>query len=452
MAAGRVLRAIESSQLQLGEALSRARDVLPDRRDRHLTTELVVGTLRWRGAIDYQLQARLDRPLARLDAVVLDTLRLSAYQLLHLDRVPTRAVVYDAVEMVKTGGARSAAPLVNAVLRRLARDRASLTWPDPPASIDTPRDQHRLIEQLAVVHSHPAWLVQRWLGRYGPSVAEAWLRFNNQTPRLTLSPNRLVTDRDELQARLHHEGIEAALTTTASHGVLVTSDDALRSSAFLAGMCVVQDESAQIVMEIVQARAGTRVLDLCAAPGGKTLAMAAEVSPTGLVVAADVRPRRVRRLVETMKRCHARRVSVLQVPSHGLLPFRDGVFDRVLVDAPCSGLGTLRRDPDIRWRRQPEDLSGFADCQLELLQRAAPLVGAGGRLIYTTCSSEPDENEDVVDQFLRQSSAFHLLPIDQIPGLAPAVRALMTASGHLRTHPGVGLEAFFGAVLVRSPS
>ena len=435
-AAFRVLRAVHSGRGDLGDALSRARDPLPDRRDRSLATELVTGTLRWRNALDYQLQQRSAKPLHKLDAAVLDALRLGAYQLLHLQRVPTSAVVNDSVELVKGAGVRSAAGFVNAVLRRLARERESLTWPD----------RHDRIEYLSVVHSHPQWLVRRWIERHGDEAAERWMRFNNAPPALTLAANRLLNTREELIGRLRDEAVESEPTRTAPHGVTVTSGHALTTDAFASGYCVVQDEASQIIPELAQVQPGATVLDLCASPGGKTLSLAAQSAPNGRVVASDVRPRRVRLLAETMVRCRSEHVDVVYVPTAGELPFQDDAFSCVLIDAPCSGLGTLRRDPDIRWRREAADLPMLSAAQLELLRRTRRIVAPGGRIIYSTCSSEPEENEDVVNSFLSESPDFSVVRLDEA-GLLPAITPMMTPDGYFRSNPDHGLELFFGAIL-----
>jgi 16S rRNA (cytosine967-C5)-methyltransferase len=424
----------------LGDTLVRTRDLLGDRRDRALATDLVTGTLRWRGAIDFQLARISGQRLDRLDPEVLDALRLGAYQLLYLDRVPASAIVNDSVNLVKAARLKSAAPFVNAVLRRLERERGALAWP--------PRDA--LIEYLSVVHSHPDWLVTRWVKRYGVDAAEAWVRFNNVPPTLTLAANRTRTDRDALAARLTEEGVDTEPTPFAPHGLRVTRGRPLTTAAFRQGFCLVQDEASQLIPEMVAAGAGDCLLDACAAPGGKTVALAAQVGTAGLVVATDVRARRMRALQATLARCAIGNARAVQISRGAPLPFASEAFDAVLVDAPCSGLGTLRRDPDIKWKRSPGDLALFAKAQRDLLQRVARVVRSGGRLVYSTCSSEPEENEAVVTAFLADARDFSVGPLAALDDVAPAVRALATPEGFLRTDPARdGLEAFFAAVLPR---
>jgi 16S rRNA (cytosine967-C5)-methyltransferase len=351
---------------------------------------------------------------------VLASLRLGAFQLLYLDRVPASAVVNDAVALTRRGGKTSAGGMVTAVLRALSRDRDSLVWPESPEST-----------ALAVRYSHPEWLVERWLSRYGRDRTTGWLAFNNEAPRLTLAVNRAKGTREALAERLLTEGVTSRPTERAAHGLVVIDGPALSTEAFREGWFVVQDEASQLITSLGAVSAGHRVLDLCAAPGGKTLALAARVAPGGQVVACEVRPRRVRLLRATLQRTGLSTIPVVQVAPAGPLPFAGGAFDLVLVDAPCSGLGTLRRDPDIRWGRRPDDLPRLAAAQLTLLHRASTLVARGGELIYATCSSEPDENEAVAAAFLADAQDFTLV------------------HEHRTLPPDDRLEAFYGAVIAR---
>jgi 16S rRNA (cytosine967-C5)-methyltransferase len=242
--------------------------------------------------------------------------------------------------------------------------------------------------------------------------------------------------------------VSTVATTVAPFGLTVTNGRPLTSAAFRDGYCVMQDEASQVVPELLHAEGARRVLDLCASPGGKTLAAAAQCGPAGLVVATDVRWRRVALLASTLARCRATDVRVLQIGASSQLPFVDNAFDRVLIDAPCSGLGTVRRDPDIRWRRDPTQFEALAKTQLGLLDRVRSLVVPGGRIVYSTCSSEPEENEAVVAAFLERATEFSILPLEAA-GVAPAIAAMQTREGYLRTSPAFGLEAFFAAILHR---
>ncbi|HYE88744.1 MAG TPA: transcription antitermination factor NusB, partial [Vicinamibacterales bacterium] len=358
------LALVDSDQVDLGAAVARVRPTLADDRDRALLLELVAGTLRMRGAIDYQLAARVNRPLSRLDQAVLRVLRLGAFQLIYLSRLPPSAIINDAVELTRRSGKSSAAGLVNAVLRALSKDRQQLVWPE----------REQLAHHLATVHSHPRWLVERWLKRFGLESTESWLVFNNAPAPLCLAVNRLVTTREALIDELSAAGITATPTRRAVNGLEVDDARALHTPAFAEGRFVLQDEASQLIAELADATPGATVLDLCASPGGKTVALAGAVGAAGSVTACDVRPNRLRLLARTLERCRIANANIVHVPASGGLPFRIDRFDLVLIDAPCSGLGTIRRDPDIRWRRSEDDLGRFALEQRDLLNRAAPLV------------------------------------------------------------------------------
>jgi len=442
VAAFRALREVTRGDAQPAAVLAREHRTLADPRDRALATEIVIGTLRWLRALDAAIARATARPLDALDADVLLVLRLGLYQLLHLDRVPAAAVVDDAVSLVRSFGQARATGFVNGVLRSLSRTRDQLGLPPRPAA-GAPRQA--ALDYLGVTQSHPDWLVARWLDRYGFEHAAAWTEFNNSTPALTLRTNRLVISRDVLrQQLLDDDGLETSPGRYAPDALVVHGGRLPEPR----GRFTIQDEASQLVPLLLGARPGERVLDLCASPGGKATALAAEMEGRGLVVACDARPRRMRLLTTAVRESRAPNVRLVQVGSRDEVPFAP-VFDRVLVDAPCSGLGTVRRDPDIRWRRAEPELAGFAAYQQTLLARAARAVAPGGRLVYATCSSEPEENEAVVDAFLAAHAGFQLADAREVgaPGLAPIV----DARGMLRTLPFAhGLEAFFAAALVRS--
>lgn len=399
--------------------------------------------MRWQRSLDHLIERFSRRQIPKLDAEILAILRLSLYQLLHLARVPASAVVDDAVDLTRAARKSSASGFVNAVLRATLRQRHKLPLPPRPAD---PGDRAGALAYLGITHSHPEWLVERWLDRYGFETTERWVQFNNETPSLTLRVNRLRATREEAIAALAQDDVEAQPTRFAPDGLVVTHGNPLRRPPD--GLVFVQDEASQLVPVVVAAWAGERILDLCASPGGKTLAMAAEMTDVGTIVASDVRPRRLALLQETIRTAEARCVSVVRVPQVGPLPF-EARFDAVLVDAPCSGLGTVRRDPDIRWRRQEQDLGAFARDQLRLLMRAADVVRSGGRLVYATCSSEPEENDDVVANFVATRSDFRIINLHT--HARASIAPFIDAQGFFRTTPSAhGLEAFYAALLIRS--
>jgi 16S rRNA (cytosine967-C5)-methyltransferase len=444
VAAYAALSSMSAGRVDLPTAVTSARAALEDDRDCALAFEIVTGVQRWRAALDHVIVAFARRPLERLDREVIDILRLSAYQLLHLTRVPASAIVDDAVHLTGRAGKRSAAGLVNAVLRAVSRRRHSL--PLPPRPIE-PADRDGALQYFSVTLSHPRWLVARWYDRYGFDAAEQWLQFNNTPAPLTLRANRLRATPAEVAAHLAQDDVMVTPGRFAPDALVVTRGHPLAGTGLDRGLFVVQDEASQLVPLLAGSAPGDRVLDTCASPGGKTTALAAAMGNAGLLVASDLRPRRMEILRRIVAACGASNVRLVEADALAPLPFLRP-FNCVLVDAPCSGVGTLRRDPDIRWRRREDDLPRFAAAQREMLRNAASVVAPGGRLVYATCSSEPDENEAVVDAFAAGSADFELLDLKHGGTALPA--AVIDERGHLRTSPSQhGLEAFFGAVLLR---
>lgn len=426
LAAARTLLAVQSGRATLAAELERARRGFPDERDRGLLMELTAGTLRWRGAIDAVLTPFVSRPFGEIHEAVLAVLRIGTYELRHLTRMPAHAVVNEAVESVRLLRQGRAAGFVNAILRSVQRKRDELTLPGRPTTVD--RDAW--ITYLSTSLSHPRWLVERYFDRAGAEGAEAWCRYNNAVPsvsvRVTAATNAVdqATIYDELKAA---GGVLSTVTPDAWRlptGALATMLEPVRDQL------VVQDEGSQLVAQRVDARPGDRILDLCAAPGGKSAMLARAVGASGLVISCDTRPARLKVLKDTLRH-EGVAPRVVRIDATEALPF-GATFDRVLVDAPCSGLGTIGRDPDVKWSRQPDSLERFAATQRAMLSQSAAAVAPNGRLIYATCSSEPEENAMVVDAFLAAHPEFRRAGID------------------LETRPDRdGLDAFFAAVLVR---
>lgn len=435
IAAYDTILAVAAGRADLPDALARARVRLTDERDRALAGEIATGTLRWQAAFDHVIATYAGRPIARLDAEIVAILRISVFQLLHLDRVPASAVVDDAVQLAKRAGKRSASGFVNALLRRVSRERDRLPLPSEPP-----------IDLLSITLSHPRWLAERWLARYGADAAIQWARFDNDPAPLTVRANTLKISTADLATVLRAAGVETRPARFAPDGLIVSSGNPLLTPLAHSGAFVVQDEASQLVGLFAGAAPGERILDACASPGGKTTQMAADMEDRGMIVAADVRGRRIDLLARTVTSSGSRSVHIVRADARGPSAFR-AAFDAVLVDAPCSGLGTIRRDPDIRWRRTEADLSPLAAAQREMLDRLAQTVQPGGRLIYSTCSSEPDENELVVAAFLEAHPQFSR----SVPPAfehRPELRALLDAHGALHTLPfRDGLEAFYAASL-----
>lgn len=438
-----------SAGADLPDILARTRDTLSDERDRALAATIVIGTLRWRARLDFHLQQAMPRRLGTLDPIVLQVLRLSLFQLLFLERVPASAVVDDAVSLVRRGGKTSAAGFVNGVLRTISRGRDGLLVPDGPAAIHSPADRDRALDALSVSGSHPRWLVARWVDRLGLDATRSWIAFNNAEAPLTVRVNRRRATREQVAARLAERGVATSPTRVAPDGLTVTAGNPFRTDMATSGDFLIQDEASQLVPLLVGARPGDRVLDACAAPGGKSLALADALGGSGLLVTADARDRRVA-LLRRVLEAHTASTRLVEHDLLAGVPFGP-VFDRVLVDAPCTGLGTLRRDVDIRWRRSPADIAAAAARQRRMLTEASTAVAPGGRLVYATCSSEPEENDAVVAAFLDGHPAFRrvqaaVLLADGVPSMV-----LDPDTGDLVTRPDRhGLECFYGAALQRT--
>jgi len=379
-------------------------------RDAALAMELVYGTLRWQRYLDWILAPHSRRRLETLDARVRVILRMTAYQIALLDRVPTFAAVNDAVTLApRTPGVK---PFVNAVLRSFARRGPHEREPAAP------RDP---LEALATRCSFPTWLAARWVARFGREEAEALMRASNERPPLTLRANALRTTRDALAERLAaEEGLAVRPTRHAPEGLVVGPGGAPASwRAFGDGSFAVQDEASMLVGRLLAPEPGATVADVCAAPGTKTTHIAELMADRGRVLAFDREPERLARVREAAARLGITVVDARDGAVDVLAPgFRDAC-DAVLVDAPCSNLGVLRRNPEVKWRRQPSDLGPASRQQSEILAAAATMVKPGGRLVYATCSLEPEENEAVVSAFLRARPEFAIdapdkfvLPLD----------------------------------------
>ncbi|MFI5005928.1 MAG: transcription antitermination factor NusB [Solirubrobacterales bacterium] len=417
-----ILQEMEGRRVTLDERLAREDAEALDPRDRAFLHELVLGTLRRRGAIDHALGQLSARPLDRLGPEVRAALRLGAHQLLHL-RVPPHAAVSESVTLVRSTRPK-AAGFVNAILRRLARE-------GPPAEVDAVAEPR---EWLTTAGSLPSWLADRWLARLGPAIAVARARALLREPPVFFRPNPRVPD---AMARAQEGGlaprpalVPGAWVATSGHIAALARE----------GVVYPQDEGSQLVAHLAAGHG--RVLDACAAPGGKATLMADLAGEDCRVVAAELAPRRLLTLGGLVRRWGARNVHVLGADAlHP--PFRVQ-FDSVLLDAPCSGLGTLSRHPDLRWRFQPKDLAWLAERQLQLLASVAALVKPGGRLLYAVCSIEPEENEGVLAPFLAAHGDFTCEPL-------PTWASAFADGPFVRMRPEIHEgDAFFAARLRRT--
>lgn len=387
--------------------------------DRGLATEVVMGVLRWQSALDAAIAAQSSQPLRKLDLEVLIALRIATYQLRFLSRIPANAAVNESVELVKRARKRSAVPFANAVLRKIAKGRI--------AEESSP----------AAKYAHPGWIVERWAANYGAEAAEKICAYDQRVPetaiRLPFDPAR----REEVECELLDAGIELAPGSLLPSARRVVAGDVRQTAAFARGEVWMQDEASQLVAAL--AGHGNRILDCCAAPGGKT-AVLAERNPSAQIVALEIHEQRARLLRERVKSAN------VEVQTADVTGFPgESQFDCVLADVPCSGTGTLARNPEIKWRLRPEDLVDLQRKQVAILQAAMRQLAPGGRMVYSTCSLEPEEGEAVVEQVAGV----------EVVDCAPEVEKLgvdrsVVRGKFLRTIPGVqGCDGFFAAVLRR---
>lgn len=404
--------------------------------DRALCHELVLGVLRRKLWLDKAIEHFGERKIEKLDLAVRLALEVGLYQLRFLTRIPASAAVNESVNLVRASRVKSAAGFVNAVLRRATREPDY----DPTATITDS------ITKLSIETSHPAWLIERWVHAFGFDEAGAFAHANNEAAptavRLTAKASRDKGSTERVLQSLRDAGAEVAASQIAPDAWrVVGASNAVRNLAN-DGLIYVQDEASQLLAHLLNVESNQRVLDLTAAPGSKATHLAA-LTPSVTIVAGDVHPHRV----ETMRRLALKqeaRINVLVHDATRPLCFPDDSFDRVLLDAPCSGTGTLRRNPEIRYRLRPEDIGELAERQKQMLARAAAVVRPDGRLLYSTCSVEPEENEQVSDHFASTHPDFRLLH------LSMAFSSFILQPSSLRLWPHrQGSDGFFIAAFER---
>lgn len=403
--------------------------------DAALATQLVYGVLAWQGRLDHHLRQLVRTPQRSLDPGVWEALQIGLYQLLFL-RVPPYAAVSTTVTLVRQVASAGAASLTNAVLRRAATTPDVLKLPAPA------RDPLR---RLAIEWSHPQWLVERWADEFGVDALPALLAAHNASGEITLRANRQRTTPAALITALAADEIPARPARFAADAVVLDAHAARVRSlpAYREGMCTFQGEASQLVVDLLDPQPGERILDACAAPGGKTTAIAERVGRSGHVVAVDVRASGARRVQSAAARLRLGVDVLVASETAATLPLSTQ-FDRVLVDAPCSGLGTLRRHPEVRWRRTLSDVTALAAVQSAILARVAPLVRPHGTLVYAVCTRTHEETDAIIDAFLHATPQF--TRVDP----APYLPAPVIADGALRTMPfRHELDGFFAIRLQR---
>ncbi|MGH9379330.1 MAG: RsmB/NOP family class I SAM-dependent RNA methyltransferase [Thermoanaerobaculia bacterium] len=432
--AARILDRVRDTRAPADRFLAAARPSL-SARDAALLHELVLGTLRWQARLDHVLEQAAGRRLDEIDPVLHNPLRLALLQLLSLDRVPAHAAVSEAVEEVRRRGAGRASGFANAVLRRVSRQPRWDAWPVRAADP---------VQRLAVEQSHPEWLVRRWLDRFGADQTGRLLAANNRPRRPGLLTFRDHGDRALVARRLVEEGVITRPSELSPLGLLVEEGDPVATEPFVGGTIYIQDAASQAAAWIPPPAAGERILDLAAAPGGKSFALLAW-EPALDIVACDVSPGRLLTMRRNAARL-ARRIPL--VAADATRPSLRGGFDRVVLDLPCAGTGTLRKHPELKWRLQPSEIGRLADQGLHLARAAAALLRPGGRLCLITCSIEPEENEDVVE--LLRSHDARLEP-EPLADLLPSELAVhVHGAGGWRVLPATDHDGFTVRVLRRS--
>ena len=403
--------------------------------DRGLLTEIVYGVLRRQGTLDHIIRHCSEQRIEKLERAVLLLLRLGLYQALFLDRVPVSAAVNETVKLAHTLAPR-AAGFINAVLRRADREREAIAYPDRDADPAA---------YIAACYSTPRWIAEEWIGQLGKEGAEDLARAMLAVPPFTVRVNTLKTSREDLLARLTGEGVSAEPARFSPVALHLSGPVQLAAlPSFREGLFTVQDESSQMAAILLAPKPGERVLDLCAAPGGKTTHIAQLMENRGTVVACDVAPRKLGLIEETAARLGIAIITTAALNATKPLPEGDR-FDRVLVDAPCSGLGVLRRNPEGKWWKTRENVSELVTIQQSILRNAANCLGEGGTLLYATCSTTRQENEGVIDDFLTQHPDFML---EDLHELFPTHAGLFTERGCFRSWPHRdGMDGFFAARL-----
>lgn len=421
----------------LDDALSGS--LLTEKHDRGLLTSLVYGVLRWQGFLDWIIAGLYLGDAGRMDAGIRNILRVALFQFFFTERIPSFAIVNEAVKTAKQlfPGRQG---LVNAVLRNFLRKKDRIVFPE---EVDDP------ILHLSVVHSHPLWLVKKLADTFGLAETGAICRANNEIPPLTARINRLRSSRDQAAEALRAQGVVVHPTGLSPDGLnLADLPCPIRElAAYKSGLLYIQDEASQLISYLVSPQPAETVLDLCAGTGGKTTQLAELMGNEGKIFAVDIKQDRITELHKTAGRLGIKIITGCASDARAPLPEEiPRLFDRILVDAPCSGSGTLRRNPEIKWRLKGGDIPALTANQLALLSNAADYVKDGGNLVYATCSILPEENEEVVNRFLRLRKDFHLCP----PG--PAIPAqLIDPGGFFRTsvHRD-NTDAFFGAILSKA--
>lgn len=430
------------SNLALNSVLEKHR---PEKQDRGFVTELVYGALRTRNTLDWVLGRFLKKPLTGLTPWIRNILRVGVYQLMFMDKVPVSAAVNESVNLAKRYGHKGTVGLVNGVLRNVARSLSEIAYPD---------QEKDPVQHIAVKYSHPAWLVERWLKEFGFAETVELCRANNEIPPNAVRTNTLRISRDELKKRLEAEGIQVTEGRLAPETLLLEGFKSVGSiAAHREGLFLVQDESSTLVGHALKPAPGSLVIDACSAPGGKTTHLAQLMRNSGRIVACDVHAHKLNLVRENVERLDITIIEPVLLDATRLHEKFAGLADYILVDAPCSGLGVLRRRPEIRWRKEPGQIAELRDLQLAILDSAARCLKPGGALVYSTCTVTEEENTGVVHEILRRRPELKAESLaDCLPGSLAGTPGLETIpEGYVQFLPHRhGTDGFFISRLRRA--
>lgn len=442
--AARILTQVETEKAYANLLLQKRLAHYPEARDRQFITMLVNGVLKHRLTLDFALRQHLSKPLSSLPHPVRSILRIGAWQLLFMEKVPPAVAVNETVELTKSGQHKYAG-LVNSVLRQVDTRGWDLPWPD---------SKREGVRYLSVRYSHPEWLVRRWLKRWGFEETEALCRANNEPAPTWIRTNTLNTSRTELEERLAQEGVKTEMGKRVPESLIIREFGAVEKlKSFQEGLFTVQDESSQLVAHVLAPAPNMQVLDACSAPGGKTTHLAQLMQNQGLILAFDVHTHKLHLIEELAERLGVRIIEPHLGDARELPGVKPLSQERVLVDAPCSGLGVVRRKADLRWQKEEQDLLGLPELQLAILEKAAACVALGGELLYSTCTVEPEENFEVAKAFRQAHPEFE--PVDlreSLPfTLVDEQDARQAAKGMLQLLPHRhGMDGFFLAKFRRT--
>jgi len=411
----------------------------PDYRDRMFISELVYGSVRWKKRIDHVIKSFSRVRIKKISPWIMNILRLGIYQILFMDSVPESASCNESVKLAKKYGHNASSGYVNAILRNVARNISNIEYPDR---------ENSPVEYFSIIYSHPEWLVKRYLKLYGNDFTERLLCANNENPPFTIRANILKATPDKLLELLKKSGFNCKSGSYVKDAIVVDNPAGIfESDIYRGGFFQVQDESSMIAVKMLDPKPGEYIIDVCAAPGGKSAYAAGLMKNQGRIMAWDIHSQRLQLINNTVKRLGIDIVEIMQRDAVEIDRKNIGKADRVIVDAPCSGLGTIRRRPDIKWSRREEDIVKLAKIQYDILVSSSKYVRNGGIIVYSTCTTEPEENEMIIKRFLENNKEF---AICDLKDNTEQVLANTLKKGYIGLFPHIhGTDGFYAAKLYK---